>query len=95
MIARSDGSPPETERVDVTAARRANAPRCGRPFADERGVQRRHRRAGDGLVVTAVPNALEQIIDNYVDNALGVAHERRHDHHRRHQRQAGHASACT
>jgi signal transduction histidine kinase len=44
------------------------------PFAEERGV-RLLTSTPSGLWVKAVPNALEQIIDNYVDNALGVAKE--------------------
>lgn len=44
------------------------------PLAEERGV-RLQRYAVDGLRATAVPDALEQIIDNYIDNALNVANE--------------------
>lgn len=71
MIARSDGTTPATERIDVTAMVRERA-EVWVPFAEERGV-RLLTAAADGLVATAVPGALEQIIDNYVDNALGVA----------------------
>ena len=71
MIARSDGSRPAVERVDVSAMVRERADVWG-PFADERGV---HVGVAcpSGLAAMAVPNALEQIIDNYVDNAMTVA----------------------
>ncbi|MCE9621964.1 MAG: HAMP domain-containing histidine kinase [Actinomycetia bacterium] len=70
MIARSDGSRPELERVDVSALVRERAEVWG-PFADERGVQLTIACPG-GLAAMAVPNALEQIIDNYVDNAMNA-----------------------
>ena len=70
MIARSDGSRPELVRVDVTALVRERADVWG-PFADERDLQL-NVECATGLVAAAMPNALDQIIDNYVDNALGV-----------------------
>ncbi|MGB8860291.1 MAG: HAMP domain-containing sensor histidine kinase [Ilumatobacteraceae bacterium] len=71
MIARSDGTAPATDIVDVTAMVKERAD-VWAPFAEERGV-RLLTAAAAGLLASAVPNALEQIIDNYVDNALGVA----------------------
>lgn len=71
MIARSDGTAPATDLVDVTTMVKERAD-VWAPFAEERGV-RLLTAAVDGLRATAVPDALEQIIDNYVDNALGVA----------------------
>ena len=71
MIARSDGSRPELARIDVSALVRERAEVWG-PFADERGV-RLAVACPDGLAAMAVPNGLEQIIDNYVDNAMTVA----------------------
>jgi signal transduction histidine kinase len=71
MIARSEGSPQQPEVVDVSMLVRERA-EVWEPFAAERGV-RLVTDAPDGLVALAVPNALEQIVDNYVDNALGVA----------------------
>lgn len=71
MIARSDGTAPTTDLVDVTSMVKERA-EVWAPFAEERGV-RLLTAAVDGLRATAVPDALEQIIDNYVDNALGVA----------------------
>ena len=71
MIARSEGSRPATEPVDVSRLV-ADRFEVWEPFAAERGVTL-VTNAPDGLVALAVPNALEQIVDNYVDNALGVA----------------------
>lgn len=71
MIARSDGSRPDLEPVDVSALVRERAEVWG-PFADERGV-RLAIECVAGLTATAVPSALEQIIDNYVDNAMSVS----------------------
>ncbi len=86
MIARSDGSRPDLERVDVSALVRERADVWG-PFAEERGIKL-DIACPDGLTAMAVPNALEQIIDNYLDNAMsvasagdtiGVSASRRHD----------------
>jgi signal transduction histidine kinase len=71
MIARSEGSPQQPGPVDVSALVHERA-EVWAPFADERGV-RLLTSAPDGLRALAIPNALEQIVDNYVDNALGVA----------------------
>ncbi len=71
LIARSDGGATTTVRVDVSSfiAERAEA---WSTLAAEQGVQLRSAPA-PGLAVTAVPNAVEQILDNYVDNALAAA----------------------
>lgn len=71
MIARSDGSRPSLELVDVSALVAERAEVWG-PFADERGI-RLSVECTAGLAAMAVPNALEQIIDNYVDNAVSFA----------------------
>jgi|CXWL01.1.fsa_nt_gi signal transduction histidine kinase len=71
MIARSDGSKPVLQRIDVSALVRERA-EVWEPFADERGVHLAVDCAS-GLAAMTVPNALEQIIDNYVDNAMSVA----------------------
>ncbi len=71
MIARSEGSTPTKVPIDVTSLVRERAA-VWIPFAEERDVSLVVD-APDGLVAMAVPNALEQIIDNYVDNAFGVA----------------------
>ena len=73
MIARSDGSDPERRVIDVSTIVRERA-EVWEPFAAERGV-RLLTSVPDGLHALAVPNALEQIVDNYLDNALGVATE--------------------
>jgi signal transduction histidine kinase len=73
MIARSEGSTPETVEVDITAMVEERAA-VWEPFAEERGVTLLTSSPG-GLVAKAVPSAVEQIIDNYVDNALGVARD--------------------
>jgi signal transduction histidine kinase len=41
--------------------------------ADERGVQLQHRPAGEPTLVRCVPGAIEQILDNLLDNALAVS----------------------
>lgn len=71
MIARSDGTVQVLDRVDVSALVRERADVWG-PLADERNI-RILTAAEDGLFASAAPNALEQIIDNYVDNAVGAA----------------------
>lgn len=71
MIARSEGSTPTLETVDVSQLV-ADRYEVWEPFAAERGV-RLIANAAPGLVAMSVPGALEQIVDNYVDNALGVA----------------------
>ena len=73
MIARSEGSKPDTEVVDVSQLV-ADRLDMWESFAAERGVTI-VTNAPPGLRAIAVPNALEQIVDNYVDNALGVASE--------------------
>ena len=73
LIARTDGAAVDTITVDVSTITRERA-EMWTPFADERGV-RIVTEIADGLRAKAVPDALEQIIDNLVDNALGVAAE--------------------
>ena len=71
MIARSDGSQPGLEPSDVSTIVRERAETWA-TFANEVDV-RLLVECADGLSARAVPNALEQIIDNYVDNAMTVA----------------------
>ncbi|CAN5642383.1 HAMP domain-containing sensor histidine kinase [soil metagenome] len=71
MIARSDGSQPELERVDVSTLVHERGDVWGQ-FAQERGVLLTVECIA-GLAAMAVPSALEQIIDNYVDNAINVS----------------------
>jgi len=71
MIARSDGAEQVLVRVDVSALVQERAD-VWVPLAEERSI-RLLTATEDGLYVNVAPNALEQIIDNYVDNALGAA----------------------
>ena len=41
--------------------------------ADERGVELRHRHVDQPTLVRCIPGAIEQILDNLLDNALAVA----------------------
>jgi signal transduction histidine kinase len=41
--------------------------------AEERGVELRHRRPEAGTPIRCVPGAIEQVLDNLLDNALAVA----------------------
>ena len=71
LIARADGTALTTIEVDVSAMVQERAD-VWSPLAEERGV-RLVTAVASGLRAVAVPDGLEQIIDNYVDNALGVA----------------------
>jgi len=71
MIARSDGGEQVLVRVDVSALVRERA-EVWLPLAEEHGI-RLLTSVVDGLYATTAPNVLEQIIDNFVDNALGAA----------------------
>jgi signal transduction histidine kinase len=73
MIARSEGVAPERVHVDVTAVVRDRG-EVWAPLAQERDV-RLMVVAPDGLQAIGVANGLEQIIDNFIDNAIGVAPE--------------------
>jgi len=70
LIARSEGPGPDTIEIDVSAMVRERA-EVWSPLAEERGIHLLTA-TDDGLLACAVPNALEQIIDNFVDNALGA-----------------------
>ena len=71
LIARSTGSNAPIERADITAIARERA-EVWQPLADERGITMTID-VEDGLEADAVANGVEQIIDNYVDNALNVS----------------------
>ncbi len=77
VLARAEGRDQETVPVDITqiATDRVEA---WQPLADERSV-RIELDAPGMAVAQAVPSATEQIIDNYVDNALEVAPGGQHD----------------
>jgi signal transduction histidine kinase len=71
MLARADGTAMTTESVDLSTAVHERVD-IWTPLAEERNV-RVHAHVPAGLWVRAVPDALEQIIDNVVDNALAVS----------------------
>ena len=71
LIARSTGSNAPIQRADVTAIARERA-EVWQPLADERGITMTID-VEDGLEADAVANGVEQIIDNYVDNAINVS----------------------
>lgn len=71
MLARADqaGMATETIRVaDIVSERAA----IWAPLADDRGVNVTAGNIAD-ITARAVPGALEQIVDNYIDNALNVS----------------------
>jgi signal transduction histidine kinase len=71
-LARADGHEAPSERVDVIAVARDRA-EMWKPLAEEDGVALRVDVIGANMSAEAVPGALEQILDNLVDNALAVA----------------------
>jgi signal transduction histidine kinase len=71
-LARADGREVPSEPVDVADVVRDRA-EMWKPLAEEDGVRVQVDAAGTGLVALVVPGALEQILDNLVDNALAVA----------------------
>jgi signal transduction histidine kinase len=71
MLARADQKILPTEAIDlheIVTERVA----IWSPLAEERGVTLTAD-AGDGLAARAVPGALEQIVDNFIDNALNAS----------------------
>jgi signal transduction histidine kinase len=73
MLARADGATAPTERVDVSGVVRERV-EIWQPLASERGVTLRLD-VIDGLHARLLSNALEQIVDNIVDNSLNASHE--------------------
>jgi signal transduction histidine kinase len=71
MLARADQGAVATETIDVADILTERAA-IWAPLADDRGVA---MTAGTIETITAhaVPGALEQIVDNYIDNALNVS----------------------
>lgn len=70
MMARADGTEPELLEVDVSAVARERA-EVWESLCGERDIAL-VTQIDDGLRARAVAHAVEQIIDNYIDNALGV-----------------------
>ncbi|MEP7113196.1 MAG: HAMP domain-containing sensor histidine kinase [Ilumatobacteraceae bacterium] len=71
MLARADQGSLATETVDVADIVTERAA-IWAPLADDRGVTVVAGRISS-LTARAVPGALEQIVDNYIDNALNVS----------------------
>jgi signal transduction histidine kinase len=70
-LARADGAAVDLVRVDAASVVRERAD-TWRALAEERGVDVTTS-APDHAWAVALPGGLEQIVDNYVDNALEVA----------------------
>lgn len=71
QLSRSEGSITAISQVDVAAIARERVEQW-RPLAEERGLALDYR-GPDAAVVLAAPSAVEQIIDNYLDNAMSVS----------------------
>jgi signal transduction histidine kinase len=73
MLARADQSDVHTEPIDVRAILEERAAMWA-PLAEDRGLA---VSTGSIRAVTAraVPGALEQIVDNYIDNAINAGHD--------------------
>ena len=70
MLARADQGTMEIEMIDVAGIVNERAA-IWAPLADERGVTLTADRVAD-IAAWAVPGALEQIVDNYIDNAINA-----------------------
>ena len=70
-LSRSEGSITAISQVDVAAIARERVEQW-RPLAEERGLGLDYR-GPDAAVALAAPSAVEQIIDNYLDNAISVS----------------------
>jgi len=71
QLSRSEGAITALSHVDVAAIARARVEQW-RPLAEERGLALDYR-GPDAAVVLAASSAVEQIIDNYLDNAMSVS----------------------
>jgi signal transduction histidine kinase len=71
QLSRSEGSITAVSQVDVAAIARERVEQW-RPLAEERGLALDYR-GPSGAVVLAAPSAVEQIIDNYLDNAMSIS----------------------
>ena len=71
MIARADGSMPAAELLDVGAIARERA-EVWTPLAEERDIALVVH-VLPGLYARTVHSSIEQIVDNYIDNALNVS----------------------
>lgn len=71
LLSRTEASSTVAVPVDVAAAARARVEHW-LPLSDESGVAIRYEGA-DRVLARAVPTATEQIVDNFIDNALSVS----------------------
>lgn len=71
LLSRTEASSTVAVRVDVAAAARARVEHWV-PLSDESGVSIRYEGAAEALA-RVVPTATEQIVDNFIDNALSVS----------------------
>jgi signal transduction histidine kinase len=71
LLARTEASSAITAVVDVAAAARARTEHWT-PLAEETGVRIRFQGAEEAAAM-AVPGAVEQVVDNFIDNALSVS----------------------
>ena len=71
LLSRTEASAAPLERFNIAAIARDRVAQW-QPLADESSVRMRFEGPVD-VFVTAPPSALEQIIDNYIDNALTVS----------------------
>src|SRR5262249_4733112 len=74
-LARADAGGDRTTPGDAAAVARDRV-EMWRPLAEEEGVRVRVATDDRPVEVLAVPDALEQILDNLVDNSLAVAPKR-------------------
>ena len=73
VLSRADStSYPDTVRIDVTQVARDRTD-SWQALADDSDVKVELQAPNQACWVRAVPNAVEQVIDNYVDNALAVS----------------------
>ena len=71
LLARNEANTAVASVVDVAAAVRARVEHWT-PLAEESGVRIRYEGPDEALAM-AVPGAVEQVVDNYIDNALAVS----------------------
>lgn len=71
LLARTEANTTATERVDVAAVARARTEHW-MALAEESGVRIRYHGA-EHAAALALPGAVEQVVDNYIDNALSVS----------------------
>ena len=71
LLARTEANTTATERVDVAAVARARTEHW-MALAEESGVRIGYHGA-EHAAALALPGAVEQVVDNYIDNALSVS----------------------